>query len=471
MGSQTKTGKKKVKFGKVVLWLLLGLAALHLITDGKSTEKLLSLFTGENSGYSSERPSEGSTAADRLPSVPEELWEHVYLNARGCGSCEGFTGDVKMLVVFVNDPECSWTDSEIDEIKNELASTVSRISGDAADWGASLNLSVEYTIATSSVTLARAECNDWVESALDSMGLASGRSANLTLESQYGVSEVPIVFFTNQGGRSMAISNSSGTIGWEYAIIYDDPGAVYHEVSHLFGAKDFYYPEEVQDLSETYLPDSIMINAYSGEMDSLTAYLIGWTDTLSSDALSFLQETSYLTKDYLNEQHSFEIYTGYVTDYRFDNSTYTGYLVDGMRHGEGTQVWDNGDSYTGSFQYGKMHGQGVYSWADGSYYIGTYENGTRNGQGKMCYSDGGIYEGWFVDGMRHGQGTYTWVDGTVYIGDFVQNARTGQGVVTWPDGSSYTGAFQAGSLHGYGTYTWVDGSTWTGTWENDKFIG
>ena len=45
-----------------------------------------------------------------------------------------------------------------------------------------------------------------------------------------------------------------------------------------------------------------MVNSGTGVIDDLTAYLIGWTDTLSDAALTFLQETAYLTYDYLAEK-------------------------------------------------------------------------------------------------------------------------------------------------------------------------
>eukprot|EP01083_Nonionella_stella_P078367 214427_1 len=34
----------------------------------------------------------------------------------------------------------------------------------------------------------------------------------------------------------------------------------------------------------------------------------------------------------------------------------------GEPHGEGTQIWNNGDEYRGSWDHGKMHGRGIYKW-------------------------------------------------------------------------------------------------------------
>lgn len=456
--------------------------------------------------------------SNRLPNVPAELQEHVLLRSRGWGACDAFEGNVKMLVVFVDDPRYRWTGGEIEQAKNEITATANRIMGDAASYGTSLNLSVEFTMATSSVNLVREEYNNWVDSALTSMGLSTDRNQTcLTLESRYGVSEVPIVFLANQDGRSFASAVSGGTTTREFAVIYDDTAAVYHEVCHIFGAKDFYFPAEVKQLANTHLPNSIMVNSGTGTVDSLTAYLIGWTDTLSSEALSFLQSTSYLTVEYLSEQKAIDSYTGYVENRRADDGSYTGYLVNGVRHGQGTFSWDdgavyegnwshgkrdgygkmtfaNGDVYEGPFVDGKRHGEGTYRWADGGSYTGAFVDGQRTGNGVMVYSSGNRYEGPFVNGKPHGAGTYTWTDGASYVGGYVDGLRHGQGKMKYSDGAvyegnwaggkrngqgtmvyvggdSYTGAFVENQRHGEGTYRWANGNSYTGGWVENQRTG
>ena len=432
---------------------------------------------------------------ERLPNVPAELQEHVFLGARSHGACDTFEGNVKMLVVFVDDPRYRWTGGEIEQAKNEITATANRMMGDAATYGVSLNLSVEFTTATSSVNLVREEYNNWVDSALTSMGLPTDRNQTcMTLESRYGVSEVPIVFLANQDGRSFASAVSGGTTTREFSIIYDDTAAVYHEVCHIFGAKDFYFPAEVKGLANTYLPESIMVNSGTGTVDSLTAYLIGWTDTLSSEALSFLQSTSYLTVEYLSEQKAIDSYTGYVENRRSDDGSYTGYLVNGVRHGQGTFRWDDGavyegnwshgkrdgygkmttasgDVYEGPFVDGKRHGEGTYRWADGAYYTGAWVENQRTGNGVMVYSSGSRYEGQFVNGKLHGTGTYTWTDGARYVGSYVDGLRHGQGKMKYSDGAVYEGNWAGGKRNGQGTMVYANGNRYTGDWVENKRTG
>lgn len=455
----------------------------------------------QSGGSSGDSGSSGGVEApavpevERLPNVPAELQEHVFLGARSHGACDTFEGNVKMLVVFVDDPRYRWTGGEIEQAKNEITATANRMMGDAATYGVSLNLSVEFTTATSSVNLVREEYNNWVDSALTSMGLPTDRNQTcMTLESRYGVSEVPIVFLANQDGRSFASAVSGGTTTREFSIIYDDTAAVYHEVCHIFGAKDFYFPAEVKGLANTYLPESIMVNSGTGTVDSLTAYLIGWTDTLSSEALSFLQSTSYLTVEYLSEQKAIDSYTGYVENRRSDDGSYTGYLVNGVRHGQGTFRWDDGavyegnwshgkrdgygkmttasgDVYEGPFVDGKRHGEGTYRWADGAYYTGAWVENQRTGNGVMVYSSGSRYEGQFVNGTPHGTGTYTWTDGARYVGSYVDGQRHGQGKMKYSDGAVYEGNWAGGKRNGQGTMVYANGNRYTGDWVENKRTG
>ena len=429
-------------------------------------------------------------AVDWLPSVPSELRSHVYLNSRGWGYCETLTGNVVITVIFVSDPEAGWSDGEIENAKAQLQTIADRITADAATYGAQVNLSLQYKAVSTSVKIVDNETDDWAASALAAAGLPALKDTNPTLESSYGVDAAPVIFIANHGGRAFASSDNRS----EYAILYQDTHAFYHELSHIFGAKDFYYPAEVKKLAETYLPNSIMVGSSQGVMEDLTAYLIGWTDALSDNALAFLKETAYLTREYLAEEHKKETYTGYVTDYTYDGGSYTGYLVFGVKHGQGKwirddgTVWEgtfnhgsftgkgniiysNGNTYDGQWVDGRWHGKGTYTWADGGSYTGDFVNGERSGRGIMVYSDGSRYEGSFLNGKRHGKGTYKWVDGNSYTGDFVENERTGQGTWTDSTGNTYTGGFLNGSFHGQGTYKWATGGSYTGGFENGKHSG
>ncbi len=53
-----------------------------------------------------------------------------------------------------------------------------------------------------------------------------------------------------------------------------------------------------------------------------------------------------------------------------------------MKHGQGTDIFSNGDMYTGEYKDGKPEGKGQYTWKNGSFYIGEFKNGLKHGKGR-----------------------------------------------------------------------------------------
>lgn len=436
----------------------------------------------------------GVPEVDLLPGLPEELESNIYLNCRGKGDCKAMVGDVLLTVIFASDSESTWSEARMKAMQTQIWAVEERMEQDAATWGAELELTVEFKTATATAgQLALNDNKEWIDSVMRSAGLGPREEVNQTLEAQRGVDEAPVAIFVDRSGRSFA-SSASGTNGAEYAVCYENADALYHELNHVFGAKDFYYPTFVKEQAQTHLQNSIMISSGEGVMESLTAYLIGWTDTPSEQAVAFLRATASLTKEQLDEEREREQYTGYVTDFQKGDAIYTGYLVDGQLHGYGTRTSLSGDSYTGDWDHGIKHGTGTYNWANGDSYSGTWVDGSRTGTGTYTWASGNSYTGDWVNGDRTGKGTWTSADGECYVGDFVEGSFHGQGTYTWSSGNSYTGSwvegkrtgkgtwvfargdryvgdFQDGKFHGQGTYTWANGDSYTGSWVDDSRNG
>lgn len=433
---------------------------VYLFRAENPYQKILSWFTDEPAVVSTQASSDmareeafdflmDTTDLSGPPGIPEEPLDHVFLNARAAGISSKLTGDVRVIVIFVNDPASSWTSAEMEAIQIGHEDMTAEILAEAASFGVNLDLSMEYHLATVDMELPDDDATPWADAALTSIGFSPLATASADLETEYGVDEAPILFYLNTFGRAYAVpmqhSNRS-----EYAIFFNgDEGAerYRHELYHLFGAKDYYYPADVEAIAEHYFPNSTMLVAEDAMTDDLTAYLIGWTDTLSEDALSFLQDTAYLTPEYMTEQHERETFTGYVEEYRDGDSTYTGYLDFGVPQGYGAKIWDDGSRYEGEWHYGHFHGEGTYTWANGNEYSGEWAYDTYHGYGTFTWADSGSYTGYFANGLLDGEGTYIWANG-----------------------DRYTGEWSCGKRHGYGTYTWADGSEQTGYWENGEFV-
>lgn len=407
--------------------------------------------------------------ANLLSAVPARLRNHKLLQAKGQGACASFTGKVTMLVVFVDDPQSRWYRASISKAQADILGTASRIQGDAIRYGAQLYLQTRFMTANASISLNRENYQSWVDSALTSIGLPTDRMQTCTrLETRYSSDEVVLVFCTMREGRSFAslVSSPHPTYS-EFTVIYGDTVELYHEVCHLFGAQDLYAPLDVYKVAEKHLPNSIMANSSKGVMENFTAYLIGWTDTLSKESLRFLEETAHLTESYLNKQESVNSYTGFVTNHQTAGGSYTGYLVDGIRHGRGKFISKEGHIQEGTFVHGVLQGQGTYKWPDGSCYTGSWSNGDREGQGTMRYRDGSTYTGHWHNDQRDGLGTARFPNGNYYEGSWKNNDQDGNGCFHWASGDKFVGNFARGKRHGFGIYYFPNGDRFAGNWENN----
>ena len=101
---------------------------------------------------------------------------------------------------------------------------------------------------------------------------------------------------------------------------------------------------------------------------------------------------------------------------------YEGGFKDKNRHGEGVQVWSNGDYVHGMWDDDEMY-FGVYYYGYGDYhgdiYVGEFSNGFKDGEGTYKSIKGYIYNGEWKDDLPNGYGKRLLPDGTIDIGTFI----------------------------------------------------
>ncbi len=499
--------------------MLLAVLALLAIIVNKINEDKTDTDTGSNNGNvggSTNTSVQQSRPDDKvLAAVPAELRDNFFLGQKEMGCCKTLSGNVAVTVVMVSDSVGQWDAESEANLKTALKSAGQDIIADAAACNTELSLSFHYYNAAMTGDVCNGKNNDgWQDDALQKAGLPPLDDLHNYLIEKYDSKEAPVVFVFNKTGRSFARSGKN-----EYFILYAEKNfkAFQHELSHVFGAKDYYYPEAVKTLASKLFTDSIMSDGET--VDSFTAYLIGWSNTISVETLQFLMSTKEITAEQMKEANEDELFTGYGTK-EMNAGTYTGDLLRGECHGSGTMQYDNGGWYSGGWSHGAMsgngtgklvydngvyegefldgkrHGQGTYTYANGGWYKGQWKEGSQSGYGtgKSVY-DNGVYEGEFYNGKRHGQGTYTWSNGGwitgnwsngeqvgagrgkkihdngVYEGEFYNGNRHGQGTYAWSNGNKYTGQWANGEMSGYGTYTYANGKVRTGNWSNGKFVG
>ena len=438
-------------------------------------------------------PETTKTPAVTEPAPSLEYSDHVYLIAKDSGNCDELVGRVNVHDFFVNDTVSSWDQSRRSELERSFAEQERSLEADAKKYGKALDITFTYTTVNISVLADTATTDDaWQEAALMALGLKNIASAQTMLNTIYGGDSNPIVFAINKAGRAYA-SWSTGANSERVTLFSSDYTSLRHELCHLYGARDFYYPAEAKELASTYIPDSLMGGGES--VDALTAYLIGWDEELDSGARKFLEATKHYTREYLDAEQDKQNVTGNVTNYALSYGVYTGYLERGIPNGVGKIVYTSGDVYEGNFFNGDRHGKGKYTWTNGNVYDGDWIQSVRTGKGILVWADSGniydgdwldgqrtgkatftwasgdVYIGDYLDGARHGKGKYIWASGNVYEGDFVQNERTGNGTMTYASGNVYTGEWLNGNRTGYGEMKWADGSSYAGEWLENKCHG
>ena len=118
---------------------------------------------------------------------------------------------------------------------------------------------------------------------------------------------------------------------------------------------------------------------------------------------------------------------------------------------------ENGSVYEGQWQNGLRHGQGRQIWQNGALYEGFWLNDSASLYGRLIHSDGDVYQGSWAKNKSNGHGTYWHYDGTIYQGNWVDDNQHGFGIETWPNGSFFEGNFEFGKKNGKGTFKWADG--------------
>lgn len=152
---------------------------------------------------------------------------------------------------------------------------------------------------------------------------------------------------------------------------------------------------------------------------------------------------------------------------------YEGETQNGQMHGKGTLfVASAGLTYTGEFANNLRHGHGSEVWNDGRRYTGDFKYDKKDGYGELTLPDGSSYCGMFVSDRFEGFGVFRKPGNYRYVGNFHQGLKHGNGKIDFDSGDYYDGSFFRGQMHGQGMYySERFGFTYQGPWANGKQHG
>jgi radial spoke head protein 1 len=148
--------------------------------------------------------------------------------------------------------------------------------------------------------------------------------------------------------------------------------------------------------------------------------------------------------------------------------TYVGDFQDGIRSGQGVYTYSSGSRYKGGWKENRKSGLGrakLVTKTEGdeenprtliSEYHGDFLDGLKHGQGSYRYSNGDIYSGGWLGGKKHGQGTYFFAkDESTIVGVWKAGAIE-TGAWTLRNGVVWTGTFALGQPKGVGLWTFLN---------------
>jgi hypothetical protein len=129
--------------------------------------------------------------------------------------------------------------------------------------------------------------------------------------------------------------------------------------------------------------------------------------------------------------------------------------------------------WLGECRDGKAHGVGKLYWTlkgrQNGFYQGHYAKGVREGQGTFYFQNGNRHTGLYKNDLPNGHGEFVYKNGNRYAGDFSNGTFHGKGAFHFRNGDRYVGGFSSNVFHGHGTFTRRDGYSMTGIFEGGKF--
>ena len=222
---------------------------------------------------------------------------HYFTSRRDMGGVKKLVGDVVVIVYFLNDIESTWTAGAKEKFKETNRAALQYILQSARSRGIDLKIRISYKEATVPADCEPENYYNWSKTVI-----AGIPAFQQKYEAANNCTEAPILFVLNKKFRSGAVSvDWESRMAGEMSIISSKATkhTIVHELLHQFGAMDLYYPAEVSKLIKAMGYDSVMGTTVSMHMDSLTTYLIGWSEEIDDATVCFLEKTKHLTKGYM----------------------------------------------------------------------------------------------------------------------------------------------------------------------------
>ena len=210
-------------------------------------------------------------------------------------------------------------------------------------------------------------------------------------------------------------------------------------------------------------------------VESIKREMPKWKKTRSSKQLNLFESED--DKNVEDTQEKSEDDKNEVKTINIENEgRYIGEIKNGLRHGKGKMIYNNGNIYEGNWLNDLFDGKGNYLHKKyGQNTSGDWENGYlirgqiiffKGVMGEEKYIGDVVYS-FFGYPVPHGTGAYFYMNGDKYVGEFVDYKKEGKGTFTWANGDSYCGYWKDDEYHGKGILN-KDGVIKEGNWINGE---
>lgn len=230
------------------------------------------------------------------------------------GSAKYLDGSTILVSLFIEDTESSWSLEDQELVMSKMNLAVDFLIEEGNSYGKSVNLiydinehpDLAYTVSYAN------SIDDSDDSALELLDYMTeyidDNIPTQDLLASYDVDSIAYMCFLNKEGISYTFPYYEGDSRIYYYETcymflqcdgdYEPPSVYAHEMLHLFGARDLYSTNQTDGITkdfvqyiETNYPNEIMLTTYdenwnnvqdhvSNDLSDITAYFIGWLDTI-----------------------------------------------------------------------------------------------------------------------------------------------------------------------------------------------
>lgn len=227
-----------------------------------------------------------------------QIKNNFFLMARNIGASRKLLGKVALTTVYAHRNSECWSSKSKKDYQMALNKAKAFLENEALRYGVTLEINLYHLNINIEKDADPFKCFDVIKNQIRSRSMDDLQNY---YEGYFNADEAPIIVAFDEPGRSFAaMQHTPSQKIDEISMIFKRSGvfsytSIAHELLHQFGATDYYFPQSVKEVAEKYLYNSVM-GVGACVVDDLTAYLVGWKNTISANSYWFLHDTMWLTQ-------------------------------------------------------------------------------------------------------------------------------------------------------------------------------